>query len=137
MRYKKIRSKTEADRAELLKKEKLRINRRRILMCAVVFIILFGIFEALIKLEFKPVYPIYLTVLTVLLAAFIILNKGFSNHIPSEDVLPKAWSADEKRAFYEMLTRDKSRARTLLIFIIPLLFIFLIDFIILFFPELF
>ena len=106
-------------------------------MCAVVFIVLFGIFEALIKIEFKPVYPIYLSVLTILLAAFLLLNKGFSNQPPAEEMLPETWNADEKKLFLEKLARDKARARVLLIFIIPLLFIFLIDFIILFFPELF
>lgn len=137
MRYKKILSQTESDKAELLKKEKSRTNRRRLLMCAVVFIVLFGIFEALIKIEFKPVYPIYLSALTILLAAFLLLNKGFSNQLPTEEMLPETWNADEKKLFLEKLARDKARARVLLIFVIPLLFIFLIDFIILFFPELF
>lgn len=137
MRYKKILSQTEADKTELLKKEKVRTNRCRLLMCAVVFIVLFGIFEALIKIEFKPVYPIYLSVLTILLAAFLLLNKGFSNQPPAEEMLPETWNADKKKLFLEKLARDKARARVLLIFIIPLLFIFLIDFIILFFPELF
>ena len=137
MRYKKILSQTESDKAELLKKEKSRTNRRRLLMCAVVFIVLFGIFEALIKIEFKPVYPIYLSALTILLAAFLLLNKGFANQLPTEEMLPETWNADEKKLFLEKLARDKARARVLLIFVIPLLFIFLIDFIILFFPELF
>lgn len=137
MRYKKILSQTESDKAELLKKEKSRTNRRRLLMCAVVFIVLFGIFEALIKIEFKPVYPIYLSALTILLATFLLLNKGFSNQLPTEEMFPETWNADEKKLFLEKLARDKARARVLLIFVIPLLFIFLIDFIILFFPELF
>ncbi len=137
MRYKKILSQTEADKTELLKKEKARTNRLRLLMCAVVFIVLFGIFEALIKIEFKPVYPIYLSALTILLAAFLLLNKGFSNQLPTEEMLPPEWSKEEKKLFCEKLARDKSHARVLLIFIIPLLFIFLIDFIILFLPELF
>ena len=50
--------------------------------------------------------------------------------------LPEEWSAEETDRFYEKLLRDKKIARRILIFLIPLLLVFLIDSLVLFLPGL-
>ena len=95
-----------------------------------------GLFEALVALEWKPVYPIYLGAMTVLLLLFLFFNKGFGNAIPPREALPEEWSAEETDRFYEKLLRDKKIARRILIFLIPLLLVFLIDSLVLFLPGL-
>ena len=80
MKYKKITpSEPQSDRSEELKKERI----KRGLQTGAVFVVLFGLFQALVKLEWKPVYPIYLTALTVLLLLFLFFN----NFILSRSIL--------------------------------------------------
>ena len=98
--------------------------------------IVITLFEALVALEWKPVYPIYLGAMTVLLLLFLFFNKGFGNAIPPREALPEEWSAEETDRFYEKLLRDKKIARRILIFLIPLLLVFLIDSLVLFLPGL-
>ena len=69
-------------------------------------------------------------------AAFLFFNKGFGNAIPPREALPEEWSAEETDRFYEKLLRDKKIARRILIFLIPLLLVFLIDSLVLFLPGL-
>ena len=77
-----------------------------------------------------------LTAGTVLLLLFLFFNKGFGNAIPPREALPEEWSAEETDRFYEKLLRDKKIARRILIFLIPLLLVFLIDSLVLFLPGL-
>lgn len=132
MRYKKITGAPERD----IRAEKKKTKLKRLAAVAAVFIVVFGIFEAGIALEFKPIYPIYLVILTVLMILFLFFNKGFSTAVPSREVLPESWSDAEKDRFLEKLERDRAIGRKLLIFVIPFLLTFLIDFLILFLPEL-
>lgn len=132
MRYKKIIQIKTNKNAEKKKK-----NIKRMIWFIFSFLFIFGIFEALIALEFKPTYPIYLVILTILLIVFLFFNKGFSSQLPPRDMLPERWSEAEKDRFYNKCERDKAIARRVLIFLIPFLLTFLIDSIILFLPEFF
>lgn len=133
MKYKKITpSEPQSDRSEELKKERI----KRGLQTGAVFVVLFGLFQALVKLEWKPVYPIYLTALTVLLLLFLFFNKGFKTTVPPPQALPDSWSEEEKENFYKKFFRDRVIARRILVFLIPLLLVFLIDSLILFIPGL-
>lgn len=134
MKYKKIDPNAPPQDNGAAELKKVRIKRG--LLTAVVFVVLMGLFEALVALEWKPVYPIYLGAMTVLLLLFLFFNKGFGNAIPPREALPEEWSAEETDRFYEKLLRDKKIARRILIFLIPLLLVFLIDSLVLFLPGL-
>ena len=134
MRYKKV---TGADTEEALLGKKKREKILRAVKLLISFILIFGVFEACIALEFKPVYPVYLAALCVLLLAFLFLNRGFSSTLPTLDDFPASWTEAEKERYLSELVKNKKRAQALLIFIIPLLVTFLIDSLVLFIPELF
>ena len=134
MKYKKIDPNAPPQDNGAAELKKVRIKRG--LLTAWVFVVLMGLFEALVALEWKPVYPIYLGAMTVLLLLFLFFNKGFGNAIPPREALPEEWSAEETDRFYEKLLRDKKIARRILIFLIPLLLVFLIDSLVLFLPGL-
>jgi hypothetical protein len=134
MKYKKIDPNAPPQDNGAAELKKVRIKRG--LLTAGVFVVLMGLFEALVALEWKPVYPIYLGAMTVLLLLFLFFNKGFGNAIPPREALPEEWSAEETDRFYEKLLRDKKIARRILIFLIPLLLVFLIDSLVLFLPGL-
>ena len=129
MKYKKIDPNAPPQDNGAAELKKVRIKRG--LLTAGVFVVLMGLFEALVALEWKPVYPIYLGAMTVLLLLFLFFNKGFGNAIPPREALP-----EETDRFYEKLLRDKKIARRILIFLIPLLLVFLIDSLVLFLPGL-
>lgn len=133
MKYKKIDPNAPPKDNGAAELKKVRIKRG--LLTAGVFVVLMGLFEALVALEWKPVYPIYLGAMTVLLLLFLFFNKGFGNAIPPREALEE-WSAEETDRFYEKLLRDKKIARRILIFLIPLLLVFLIDSLVLFLPGL-
>ena len=134
MKYKKIDPNAPPQDNGAAELKKVRIKRG--LLTAGVFVVLMGLFESLVALEWKPVYPIYLGAMTVLLLLFLFFNKGFGNAIPPREALPEEWSAEETDRFYEKLLRDKKIARRILIFLIPLLLVFLIDSLVLFLPGL-
>ncbi len=134
MKYKKIDPNAPPQDNGAAELKKVRIKRG--LLTAGGFVVLMGLFEALVALEWKPVYPIYLGAMTVLLLLFLFFNKGFGNAIPPREALPEEWSAEETDRFYEKLLRDKKIARRILIFLIPLLLVFLIDSLVLFLPGL-
>ena len=109
MKYKKIDPNAPPQDNGAAELKKVRIKRG--LLTAGVFVVLMGLFEALVALEWKPVYPIYLGAMTVLLLLFLFFNKGFGNAIPPREALPEEWSAEETDRFYEKLLRDqRSRA---------------------------
>lgn len=134
MKYKKIDPNAPPQDNGAAELKKVRIKRG--LLTAGVCVVLMGLFEALVALEWKPVYPIYLGAMTVLLLLFLFFNKGFGNAIPPREALPEEWSAEETDRFYEKLLRDKKIARRILIFLIPLQLVFLIDSLVLFLPGL-
>lgn len=111
-------------------KEKAKPKKRflaRLGLLALSFIVLFGIYATGNNLRFKPIVPIYFGALLILLAAFIILNRGIDTKIPEYDMLPDEWDADRKNAYLAKEEKKKRIARLLLFFIIPLLLIFAVD----------
>ena len=69
MKYKKIDPNAPPQDNGAAELKKVRIKRG--LLTAGVFVVLMGLFEALVALEWKPVYPIYLGAMTVLLLLFL------------------------------------------------------------------
>ena len=92
------------------------------------FIVFFGVYEALCRMQCKWIVYLYAGLLTAALLAWMILNGGFGRKVPTEDLLPERWSAEKKAAYLAGYPRRKRICDALLIVIIPLLFTFFIDF---------
>lgn len=79
-----------------------KIKWKRLLKLILSFIVIFSVYQTAIYFEFPFIMPIYYAALIVLVLAYVFINKG----------IPK---------------RGEDKARTLLLFIIPLIWTFLFD----------
>lgn len=119
MRYKKI---YDTDKQQP-KKRKF----RQLGLLALFFIVIYGIYAAGCQFEFKPIVPIYMGLLLVLLITFVILNRGFDTKPPERNLLPDDWGDEKKTVFLAADKKRKKIARILLFIIIPLLLTFAFD----------
>ena len=103
------------------------------------FVLMFGTLEACNQNASKhPVFYyafiVYYAALLILISAFIIVNRGFSFELPTQDQLSDSMSEKEKTEFIEMLKRAHEKGKKLLIYLIPLLFCVMIDFVLTMLP---
>lgn len=122
MRYKKILPENATE--EVASKRK---KLKDLLWVLLVFIPVYGIFRVAVHFEIKYIYPIYLAALTVLLVLFMFYNRGFSTTVPTHEMLPDEWNAEEKDKYISDCKKGKARAKKIMIFIFPLILTFLID----------
>ena len=97
------------------------------------FVVIFGTYQTACYFSFEPILPIYLVITTVLLCAYIVMNRGFSNKPIESDVLPSDWDEEKKRKYIEEDTERKKKSKKLMIFILPFVLTFFIDMIYLFY----
>lgn len=104
------------------------------------FVIIFGLYQ--LGLKFGEIYnPVIITVVvvtyviatTVLASAFIIMNRGVSNDIPTKEQLNDDMSDEEKEKFIADLIESRKKAKKILLVLIPLIFTLLFDMLYLFF----
>lgn len=131
MRYKKIKREDSGDADG--GKRKRKFNFLLLGKLALSFVVIFGIYQAGCMYEFKPIVPIYLGALTVLITAYLILNRGIDRDTPTPEMLPDDWDDQRKLKFIESDRVGKRRAKRLLIFIIPMILTLLIDIIYLYY----
>ncbi|MBQ4117117.1 MAG: hypothetical protein IJD37_07050 [Clostridia bacterium] len=104
------------------------------------FIIIFSLYQLGLKLGelYNPVIitvvvVTYVIATTVLAAAFIIMNRGISNDIPTKEQLNDNMSDEEKEKFIADLIESRKKAKKILLVLIPLIFTLLFDMLYLFF----
>ena len=98
------------------------------------FVLMFGTLEFCnFNSDKSPVFFYAFTVfygaLFLLAGAFIIVNRGFSRDVPTRDQLSDDMSDGEKDKFIEKLEKGHRAGKKILIFLVPLLFTVLIDWI--------
>lgn len=99
------------------------------------FAVIFSIYHVLLKLgeiynnKFLYDYTVilYIIITCVLFAAFVIMNRGVSNDIPTKEQLTDEWTDGEKEKFIEDLKASRKRAKKILIYLIPFIFTLLFD----------
>lgn len=116
--------------AELPEKPKNKSNLKRALALLAVAAVLVAVYAAGWILQDTRYYVftqwvimIYYLALPLLIVAFVLLNKGISNDVPTREQLSDDMSDAEKDAFIEDVKACRRRSRPLLIPIIPLAFI--------------
>ena len=114
-----------------IKKSTDRTNRKkklkRLLLLALSFIVIFGIYTAGCRLELKAIVTIYFGLLLALIIAFIILNRGIDTEPPEYDMLPEDWDGEKRTRYIDNDAKRRKIARMLLYAIIPLLITFAVD----------
>lgn len=131
----------ESEAKTQLKKSLKAFNYKLALKLLISFVIVFSVYQLCIQIAAKTgilliqdiTLALYTGATTVLAAAFIIMNRGVSNDIPTPEQLPRDWTDRRKKEFIENYAASKKKAKKLLIVLIPLLFTLLIDVVYLFY----
>lgn len=76
---------------------------------------------------FRYVLFAYISIETVLIAVYVIYNRGFSRKGITEDMLPLEWSPEKRREFVESAAARQKKSRWMLIPIFAFFFTFAVD----------
>ncbi len=119
-------------------------NSKKLLTVALNFVVFEGIYQLALYFEEKyfpmtPVcFPILVTVTASLFLIYIVMTKGYPEKPHTPDMLRQTIPYDERVTMCEKINKNKEKAKKLLYFIIPLLFVTMIDVIMTFvFPQFF
>ena len=130
----------ESEAKNAVKKSFAEFNWRLFGKLILSFVIIFSLYQLGLKLGelYNPtiitvVVVTYVIATTILAVAFIIMNKGVSNGIPTKEQLRDDMSDEEKEKFIADLTESRKKAKKLLLVLIPLIFTLLFDMLYLFF----
>lgn len=100
----------------------------KLVLIVLVTAVIFAVYRCLLNFDyFEFVLIGYMVVTTVLILIYLIYNRGMSRRGVTEEMLPDAWSTEQKRAFIEDGERRFQRSKWLLIPIIAFLFTFFYD----------
>lgn len=97
---------------------------RRVAVMLATFIAVFAVYVLIIRSETQAAfiaYCAYYVFFTVLLAAVILLNGGFTKDIPEPSQLRDSWSDEQKEKFIRRLTAGKKWARRLMYLLVPMM----------------
>lgn len=89
--------------------------------------VVYSVYLIACRFQFKPIVHIYAAVLTVLMCAYIIMNRGLGSKSPEPDMLPQDWSEEKKTEYIEDDRLRKKRAKPILMAVLPFIFTFLFD----------
>lgn len=112
--------------------ETVKKHQRYLIILLFNSIIFIGVYLYLNSVEFRPTFFIYAAITTVAVLAYVIYNRGFSRHGITPEMLPDTMSAEQKVEFLASRDRRMKKSKWLLTIIIPCLFTFGVDTIILF-----
>ena len=101
----------------------------RIISTVLLSVIVFAFyrFSLATNLFFPIVMWSYMGILSVLVFAYIIYNRGFSRHGVTEEMLPDEWTEEKKRDFVEDAKNRISKSKWMLVLIISFLVTFLFE----------
>lgn len=100
---------------------------KKIISLALAFILVVGVYILIIKYESLVGTAILYALTTVLLMVCLICNGGFNKDIPTPDMLRDDWSAEKKEKFIRRLKKGKQIAKSLMIWLLPLLCVVMFD----------
>lgn len=100
---------------------------KKIISLALAFILVVGVYILIIKYESLVGTAILYVLTTVLLIVCLICNGGFNKDIPTPDMLRDDWSAEKKEKFIRRLKKGKQIAKSLMIWLLPLLCVVMFD----------
>lgn len=101
---------------------------RTLLVLVLNFILLFALYQLLLKAESVIGMYLYLIAAAVLSVAYYIVNRGFGNPITDPDRLPDEWSYKDKCDYMEHVKVQHEKAKKLLLWLFPLIIVLLLDF---------
>lgn len=108
---------------------KIHPKLRTLLVLILNFILLFALYQLLLRAESVVGMYLYLGAVAVLAVAYYIINRGFGKPITDADTLPDSWSYKEKCDYVEHVRARHESAKKILYWLFPLILVLLIDFV--------
>lgn len=99
------------------------------------FVVFYFIYQIFVYFELIIGMWIFLITGCTLFLAYFFVCRGFSPKITPNEELPQEWSATEKCAFHESELRRAKIARRIMLFLLPIILVFMVDLTILYFPD--
>ena len=124
-----------------VKKKLKALNKKRLLTIFLSTVAVFAVYEAILSFEaakrmtFSPSTIVMCVVVTILTAAVIFLNHGFSKKDFTPDMLREDVAPEEAQEICDRLNSHRRLAKKLMMFLIPLMFALLLDVISLFYGD--
>ena len=106
---------------------KIHPKLRTLLVLILNFILLFALYQLLLRAESVVGMYLYLGAVAVLAVAYYIINRGFGKPITDPALLPEEWSHKEKCDYVELVKSRHEKAKKLLLWLFPLIAVLLID----------
>ena len=112
-----------------------KVNWRLVGRVFSLFVLVFSVYQLCLKLA--EIYNniliqqitlgVYTAILTILAAAFILVNGGISSDIPTKEQLKDSLTNKEKEEIIENITQRRKKAKKILVFLIPFIFTLFFD----------
>ena len=100
---------------------------RTLLVLILNFILLFALYQLLLRAESVVGMYLYLIAAAVLSVVYYVINRGFGKPITDPALLPEEWSYKEKCDYVELVKSRHEKAKKLLLWLFPLIAVLLID----------
>ena len=112
-------------------------KKRLMLMLLANSILILTVYFILNRMQFWPIFFIYMGIAAVLVLIYVIYNRGFVGKNTTPDMLPDTMTLAEKQAFLQDAKNRLHRSRWALTLLIPIVLTFAADFIYIYlFPQL-
>ena len=100
---------------------------RTLLIVAVNFILLFALYQLMLRLQWIAGTYLYLAAAAALTVAYYIVNRGFGRPVTDADAMPSSWSAKEKCDYAAFVQKRHESAKKILYWLFPILLTLLLD----------
>ena len=110
-------------------------KKRLMLMLLANSILILTVYFILNRMQFWPIFFIYMGIAAVLVLIYVIYNRGFVYRGVTADMLPDTISYEEKQAILSDAAARMKRSRWMLTLIVPFLLAFMLDALYLFLLE--
>lgn len=120
------RNKKESNESQLETAVK-KVNWKLAAKLAISFIVIATVYFVCVYYMLKFIVHVYAIALLVLSVAYVLLARGYSLKPVDESLFPDDWDAERRQKYIEGDIKRKKIAKTLLFFIIPIMFTFMLD----------
>ena len=100
-------------------------------------VLFFTVYRVFIYYESVVGMWIYTVAAAALMIAFVAVNRGFTMERTPEEDLPAEWDGEKKRKYLESEEKRRKAAKTIMLFLMPILITLLLDMAELYFVDYF
>lgn len=117
--------------------KKKKFNFRLLFALIGLIVLFFTVYRVFIYYESVVGMWIYTIAAAALMIAFVAVNRGFTMERTPEEDLPAEWDGEKKRKYLESEEKRRKAAKTIMLFLMPILITLLLDMAELYFVDYF